>query len=243
MRTILRQYYAAELPTARRGKVGAMLVHAGVAATVGLASAVSGAAVALHLAPVPPAGPSVVRAVTARTEVSAAPVEKPVVFAEALQSTVQPRTAGSSAAMTESSARSPAALPAPASAPIPERQLTFAWGYAQRHFGAAARPPEAPVGLAGARAVGAVIAPKRARTAERPRASGAQRETVGSASPESFFAFGGARHQASGYGDQRRANASGMWSRPPLSAQRATVAQPSFATTTNPGADLCLPCR
>jgi hypothetical protein len=178
-----------------------MLVHAAVAATVGLASAVSGAAVALHLAAAPPAGQYL-----SRPGVAATPAAIPA------PSTAQAITADRPAIVSEPSATNPAAsVPRPASPPLTERELTFAWGYAQRHPGALARQAEARVvpALASARTQGAATVLKREprRPAERQRASAAQGQAIALA-PSGFFpGFNGDAHQALGYAEERRANA------------------------------------
>ena len=203
----------AEIRTARRTKVGAILVHAAVVATMGLASAVSGVAVALHLAAAPPAGQHLAPSRGAATG--------------ALASAAQARTADPPAIVPDSPATSPAA-PAPllATPPIAERELTFAWGYAQRHPGARDRQAEARVvpALANARTGGAATVPKSEprRPAARQRASVAQRETVGLAPSEFFAAF-----DRDPYTEERRANGLRVFSR----AQRR---RPARATATLP---------
>ena len=228
-----REYYGADPRTARRTRLGAVLVHAAVAATVGLASAVSGAAVALHLAAAPPAGPHLPRPGVAATPaaIPAAPVETPMIVAGA-PSTAQATTADRPAIVSEPSATNPAAsAPRPASQPLTERELTFAWGYAQRHPGAPSRQAEARVvpALASARPQGPATVLKREprRPAERQRPSVAQHQAIALA-PSGFSpGFDGDAHQALGYADERRANAVRVFSRgnPPPSPRNRNPSQ------------------
>jgi hypothetical protein len=143
---MLREYYGAELRPPRRTRIGAMLVHAGVAATVGLASAVSGAAVALHLA-APPPSQYLLRSGGAATAaaIRAAPMENPMILADAPPSPVQARTAASAEIVSDASATNRAASAASPASQLAERELTFAWGYAQRHPGAAVRQAQAQI--------------------------------------------------------------------------------------------------
>jgi hypothetical protein len=103
-----------------------------------------------------------------------------------------------------------APLQALAPPPPSERELTFAWGYAQRHPEAPARQAEArpAPALAGARAQAVAIVPKREarRVAERQRAAVAQRQSVGVPSSGFFLGFNGDPHQALGFAEERRAN-------------------------------------
>ena len=216
-----------------------MLVHAGVAATVGLASAVSGAAVALHLA-APPPGQYLSRSGGAATPaaIPAAPMERPMILADAPPSTAQARIAASPELVSDASATNRAASAAPPASPLGERELTFAWGYAQRHPGAAVRQAEARVvpTVASAGTHGAAPAAKRdsRRPAERQLRSVAQRETVGLASSGFFPGFGGDRHQALGYTEERGANELGVLSRAQFSAQRATTTRPNLRNHDKP---------
>lgn len=209
-----------------------MLVHAGVAATVGLASAVGGAAVALHLA-APPPSQYLSRSGGAATPaaIAAAPVVKPTTLGDASPSTVQAPTAASPEIVSGASATNRVASAAPPASPLGERELTFAWGYAQRHPGAAVRQAEARVvpTVASVGTRGAAPAAKRdaRRPAERQRRSVAQRETVGLAASEFFPGFGGDRHQALGYAEERGANGLGLSSRAQFSAQRTTTTLPN----------------
>jgi hypothetical protein len=228
---MLRGYYAVELRTARRTRIRALLVHAGVAAMVGLASAVSGAAVALHLA-APPPGQYLSRSGGAATPaaIAAAPVEKPMIVADALSPTAQARIAASPD-ISDASAANRAVSAAPPASPLSERELTFAWGYAQRHPGVQVRQAEArvapPVASAGSRAAPAAKRDSR-RPAQRQRPSVAQRETVALASSGFFPGYGGDRRQALGYTEERGANGLGVSSRAQFSAQRATTTLPSL---------------
>jgi hypothetical protein len=236
---MLREYYEAENRMARRTRIGAMLVHAGVAATIGLASAVSGAAVALHLA-APPPGQHLSRSGGAATAAAlpAAPVEEPMILADAPSSTAPARNAASSEIVSNASATNRPASAAPTASPLAERELTFAWGYAQRH-------PDAAVRHAEARVVATVASPgtHRAATAakrdsrhpaERPRRSVAQRETVALASSGFFPGFGGDRHRALGYAEERGANGPGLSSRAQFSVQRTATTPSSLRNHDQP---------
>jgi hypothetical protein len=191
---------------ARLTTVGATLLHAAVAPTVSLASAATGAAVALHFAAAPRTGeylPRPGRAVTS--------VEKSVVMAAPPPPTVPARiTAGAENVSDRSGATPTAWVATAASRPISERELTFAWGYAQRHAGAAARTAEAlgPLALATARAQKAASVSKRQpqRQPERRRASGAQRATVGLVPSRSLAGVDSDPHQTLDYTEQRYAN-------------------------------------
>jgi hypothetical protein len=236
---MLREYCEAELRTARRTRVGAMLVHAGVAATVGLASAVSGAALALHLA-APPPSQYVSRSGGAATPaaIPAAPMEKPMILADAPPSTAQARTAASPEIVSDASATNRAPSAASPASPLAERELTFAWGYAQRHPGAAVRQAEARVVATVASAGTHAAAPAAKRDSRRPaprqRPSVAQRETVALAASGFFPGFGGDRHQALGYTQERGANGLGVLSRAQFSAQRTTTTLPNFRNHDKP---------
>ena len=208
---MLREDYQAELRSARRTKVGVMLVHAAVVVAVGLASAVSGATVALHLAEGPAAGQHLARPGAAtRAVVADRPMEQPmraaaVVPADARATAVEPSRTGSDASADITAGSAPPA----ASPPLAERQLTFAWGYAQRHPGASARQPETRgiAAPAGARGQGAAMAAHSQvrRPAER-HASAAQGRAV-APDPSGFFSgFAGDPHQAFAYAAERRGN-------------------------------------
>jgi hypothetical protein len=233
-----REYYGAELRTARRTRIGAILVQTGVAATVALASAVSGAAVALHLAPPPSQYLSRAGGAAAPAAIPAAPTEKPMILADAPSSTALATIAASPEIASDVSATDRAASAAPPASPLGERELTFAWGYAQRHPGAAVRQAEARVvpTVASVGAHGAAPAAKRdwRRPAQRRRRSVAQRETAGLASSGFFPGFGGDRHQALGYTEERGANGLDVSSRAQFSAQRATTALPNLRNHDQP---------
>jgi hypothetical protein len=206
-----------------------MLVHAGVAATVGLASAVSGAAVALHLGAAPPASQHLSRPGGAATPaaVAAALVEKPMVLAGVLPATAQARTAGPPEIVSDAPTTIPAAAaPRPASPPFTERELTFAWGYAQRHPGAPVRQAEARV----ATPLASATVPKTAarRSAERQRVPIAQRPAVGLAASGFFPGFNGDPHQALGYAGERGTNGFALSTERNLRPTRATTALPSL---------------
>jgi hypothetical protein len=231
-----RECYGAENQTARRTRIGATLVHAGVAAAVGLASAVSGAAVALHLA-APPPSQYLSRSGGAATPaaIPAAPVKKPMILADAPPSTTQARIAAPPEIVSDANRAASAASPA---SPLAEHELTFAWGYAQRHPGAAVRQAEARVvpTVASAGTHAAALAAKRdsRRPAHRQRPSVAQRETAGLATSGFFAGFGGDRHQALGYTEERGANGLGVLSRAQFSAQRTTTTLPNLRNHDNP---------
>ena len=201
-------YYGSEFRAARRTKFGTMLVQAGVAATIGLASAVSGAAVALHLAATPAAGAHISRAGGAAA-LAPTPTDKPKVVTGA-PSTAQASTSEHPAAGPEPAVASPPAPTAAAAAPpLSERELTFAWGYAQRHPGASSRQAEARVvpALGGAWAQAGPTAPhmEQRRPPQRYRGAAARRESAGLAASSLFSSLDGERHQALGYAAERRA--------------------------------------
>jgi hypothetical protein len=207
-----------------------MLVNAAVAATVGLASAISGGAVALHLAAGPPPGEYLPQPRSAATAaaIPSVPTEKSMMVVGAPPSAAQARTAGPAEIVLAPSVTNPAlSVPDPASPPLAEHKLTFAWGYAQRHPVAAVRRAEArfaaTVASAGTHGAAPDAKSDSRRPAERQRASVAQRETVGLASSGFFAGFGGDRHQALGYTEERGANGLGVLSRAQFSAQRATT--------------------
>jgi hypothetical protein len=224
-----REYCGADLRTARGTRVGAILVHAAVAATVGVASAISGAAVALHLGAAPQVGQYIPRhgGAAAPAAIPAAPVEKPMIMEGAPASTAQARTADSSGITSDASSTSPAAaVPRPASPSFAERELTFAWGYAQRHPGAPARQAEAVASTA----LASATAPKRTarRPAERQRTAIAQHQAVGLA-PSAFFpGFNGDAHQALGYAQERHTDGFAFSTERNLRPTRATTALPSL---------------
>jgi hypothetical protein len=207
---MLRNHYLAELRTPRRTRAGAMLVQAAVAATVGLASAVSGGAVALHLGVAPPTGGYAPRPHSAATAaIAPAPAHNPVLLATTWPSVVPPRPAADAVTLSPPSAIDPPpSAPAAAAPPIAERELTFAWGYAQRHPGAAVRRAEAPVvaALAGARAQATAPSAQRRRAAERHRATIARREIDRLSPARSFAGFDPDPHQRLGYADERPTN-------------------------------------
>jgi len=193
--------------TARCIRVGSMLVYA----SVGLASAISGVAVALQLAPVPPTGeyvPPSGRLVPAAA-IAATAMDKPARVAAALPDAV-PATAATVPVSAPSAAKVFSPVPPPA-APLDERELTFAWGYAQRHPAAAAREAESHGAATFARArvrTGATVATG-GRPAERQHAS---RKTAGFA-PSRLAVQPDDPHQELGYAAPRSANALGIFGR------------------------------
>ena len=101
-------------------------------------------------------------------------------------------------------------LPTRASPPDAERELTFAWGYAQRHPEALARTDDHQVTptLPGGRTQGAETLSKTEprRPPGRPRASIVRRDTVGVA-PSGFFADADRdAQQAHSYTEPQNAN-------------------------------------
>jgi hypothetical protein len=189
---------------ARLTTVSATLLHAAVAPTVSLASAATGAAVALHFAAPPRPGEYLPRPGRAAT-----PVEKPIVIAAAPPPTAPARIAAGAENLSDRSGATSAALAAAAgSRPIPERELTFAWGYAQRHPGAAARTAEtrAPLALATVRAQQSASLSKRQPRGQPERRRAAQRATVGLAPSRSLAGVDSDPHQTLGYTEQRYAN-------------------------------------
>jgi hypothetical protein len=152
------EYNSRLLSVHRRGAGWA--INTAVAAAVGIASAISGGAVALHLAGSSPYTPPPPTVRTAPIQSAAAPIAAATVGlapGAATDKTISP-------AMSS------------ASPPIPESELTFAWGYAQRQAAA-----QAPAGAAAAgppreraeRKVNRNTRPER----ERQRASVAHRDT------------------------------------------------------------------
>jgi len=199
-----REQTRAGFGLARLKRVGAALLHAAIAPTVSLAFAVTGAAAALHFAAPPRSGEYLPR--PART---AASLEKPVVMAALPPSTGPERIAAGAENASNRSAAGPAASPPTAASRIPEHELTFAWGYAQRHPGAAARKAEARVAaLATARRQKAESGSKRPpRDQPEPRgASPAQRAIAGLAASRFPASADSDPHQALGYTEQRYAN-------------------------------------
>ena len=224
---MLREHYTAEFRAARRTRLGAMLAQTAVAATIGLACAVSGAAVALHLAAGLPTGEYLPRHRGAATPaaIAPAPMQKPLIAAEASPSAALANPAESAEVASTASVSSLAsAAPRAALPPIPERELTFAWGYAQRHPGAGARQADARVlpALAGARAQATAMAStaERRRAAERQRAWAARREIVALAPAGGFGSFDRDQRQGLGYTEQQPANGLGVFGRPQPSPGR-----------------------
>jgi hypothetical protein len=160
-----------------------------------------------------------------------------MIVADALPPTAQARIAASPEIGSDASATNRAASAAPPASPLAERELTFAWGYAQRHPGAQVRQAEArvaaPVASAGSRAAPAAKRDSRG-PAQRQRPSVAQRETVGLAASGFFPGFGGDRHQALGYTEERGANGLGVSSRAQFSAPRATTTRPNLRNHDKP---------
>jgi hypothetical protein len=156
------EYNSRLLSVHRRG--AAWAINTAVAAAVGIASAVSGGAVALHLAGSSPYAPPLT--------VRSAPIQSVVAPSGAA-------TVGLASAPTADNSMPPAR--SSASPPIPESELTFAWGYAQRQAAAQApeRDPHAGAAAAGPpreraeRKVNRNTRPER----ERQRASVAHRDT------------------------------------------------------------------
>jgi hypothetical protein len=196
---MLHDDYGAGLRAPRR--MGSVLVYA----SVGLTSAISGAAVALQLAAAGeyfrrPAGAAISAAI------AAAPMDKP-----RLPPAAQTMTAARPGIVSAPSASKPApSAPTRTSAPLDERELTFAWGYAQRHPGAPARHAEAHVdpALASAPTQGAARVAKSEprRPPKRQHTSAAPRNTVGFAPSRFVAGFQGDPHQELGYTEQRYPN-------------------------------------
>jgi len=213
---MLHDHDGAGLRTVRWIRVGSMLFYA----SVGLASAISGAAVALQLAPASPAGGSFARPAGAATPagVAAAPMDKPGRLAAVVPSAGQATLAGGRGLISAPSAtKSAPSAPTSTTAPLDERELTFAWGYAQRHPDAAASWAESHVGsaFAGARTqeVTKIAKSESRHRAERQRASPARRNTAGFA-PSRFAAdSAGDPHQALGYAEPHHADGFRIFSR------------------------------
>jgi hypothetical protein len=173
-------------------RIGCMLVYA----SVGVASAISGVAVALQLAPIPPAGDYLPPHGGPASAIAVADTDKPARVAAATTTAaltpaiVSPFPTGNLAS----------AAPDRAAAPPDERELTFAWGYAQRHPGATARraEPHGDAALAGA----PVATREPHHAAERPHAP---RKTTGFA-PSRMAVQLEDPHQALGYADPQFAN-------------------------------------
>jgi len=205
---MLRDPSKAGFGAARLTRLGGALLHAAVAATVSLASAISGAAVALHFAPL--IGESLPRHGQAATRAQSTAVsrEKPIVLPVPPTSTVPGRVADSGEAVSDRSGpKSAAPSASAASRPFPEHELTFAWEYAQRHPGAAVRTADAgvtpPLETARAQQVASGSKKEPRRRLERQRGLGAQRASVvGLASSGVPAGFDSDPHQALGYTQQ-----------------------------------------
>ncbi len=188
-----------------------MLVHAAVVTTVGLAAAVSGATVALHLAVVPSAGDDIARpgAAATRMRVPATLVDKPTMPAGAPAPSAQTMPVSATATASDSAAAGPADLvPRSVSPAMTERELTFAWGYAQRHPGTSVHAATTTEATAAA----PKIQPR--PSAARQRLPVAQREAVGLARSTFLAGFDRDRHQALGYAEERPAIGFGVFNRP-----------------------------
>lgn len=209
---MLGRDYATEFHTSRPTRAGALLVHAAVAAIVGIVSAIGGGAVALHLAAAPPAGPFLPRFARAAAQAvnATAPVQTSVLIADPMPSLTQAGAVDVPAIVSNAAAANAAiSLAAPPSQPLTERELTFAWGYAQRHPGGPSPQAEAraPASLASARP----RAPKNAsrHTAERQRATVAQRGPFGPSPSGVFQGFDGdSRRTLGNWASDRRMNVS-----------------------------------
>ena len=127
-------------------RVRSLLVSTLNAAALLLASAVSGAAIALHLAAAPPIGehrPLRGGAATPAPVAAAVSIEEPKIVIAEPASTAQASAEAAPAIASDASATKLAAwMPTRAAPPDAERQLTFAWGYAQRHPEALSQIPQ-----------------------------------------------------------------------------------------------------
>jgi hypothetical protein len=210
-----RAYYGADLRTGCRTRLVVVLVHAGVAATVGIASAISGAAVALHLAAGPPPARYTALPAGAAAAIPAAASHGSMANAPAPTAAANIADAAGIVAAASATDAAPS-VPSAASPPPTERELTFAWGYAQRHPDAPARQAEARVGpaLASTPTRAAATGPKReARRGAEQRASIPQRQAIGGTPSMFFQGFADTPHQTLGYAEDRRANAVRAFSR------------------------------
>jgi hypothetical protein len=142
---------------------GSLLVTVLNAAAILLASAISGAAVALQLASPSPSLDYDPMRVVLHAETQAPPGPEALGDATTLVASSPPPVAQPKDSTTVRPASLPATcnavapMPAPvspASPSIPERELTFAWGYAQRHPEAQLRYRELRITQAVARSIG-----------------------------------------------------------------------------------------
>jgi len=205
-------------------RIGSTLVYASVA----LASAISGAAVALQLGPVSPIGdfllPPGGRGPAAA--IAATAVDKPRRAAAVVPDAAQ-MTAAVDPELVSAPAAAQLASPVPdrTAALLDERELTFAWGYAQRHPGATAHQAEPHGAAAFASARVATGEPRHA--AERQRTS---RKTTGFAPSRLAVQFDDP-HQALGYADPQSANGSRIFGRTqsPTAPRHRTPSPPPHA--------------
>jgi hypothetical protein len=199
--------------TAAGIRIGSMLLYA----TVGLASAISGVAVALQLAPLPPTGDYLPPhgGPASAAAIAAVGTDKPARVAAA-----PPTTALMPAIASTPSAKLASPAPNHTAAPLDERELTFAWGYAQRHPGAAARPAEAHGDRAAARV-----------TKREPRHSAPSRNTIGFAPSRFASELADDPHQALGYAEPHAANGYRIFGRTqsPPGARHRTPSPPPRA--------------
>ncbi len=232
-----RDPYRAELRSEGWTKIRATLAYAAVAGVVAVASAVSGATVALHLAG-PAAAPYRPRPSVAATAspIASSPMLTPATAAELPAPQVQIGPTAAAIAPAADAASAPAPTARPASPPIAERELTFAWGYAQRHPGASAHQPDPRLAAAFASAASERTAAAAKKHPGRPpqrRQPAPQREGAGFASAM-FPTFDREPHQALDYADDRRLNGSGVFTgpQPPSRPRLRNASQPSRHETT-----------
>jgi hypothetical protein len=148
-----------------------------------------------------------------------------VLMADALPLIAQAATADVPALVSTTSATTPATAPSAVSPPPTERELTFAWGYAQRHPSAPARQTEARVVPALTKAT----VPKREprRPAERQHGLALQRDGARLAPSMLFPGFARDPERALGYSKVRPADFAVSPERN-LRPARATTALPSL---------------
>jgi hypothetical protein len=193
--------------------VSSLLVSTLNAAALLLASAVSGIAIALHLAAAPQTSEHHPLRGAAATPpaIAAAPMDEPKIVTAELPATGQARDEAAPAVVSDASANKLAPWVSTRAAPSgAERELTFAWGYAQRHPEALARTVEPQVipTLAGGRTQEAERLSKREprRPPQRHRASTVHRDTVGVATSGFFADVDRESHQAPSYTEPRNPN-------------------------------------
>jgi hypothetical protein len=213
--------------------VGSLLVSTLNAAALLLASAASGATIALHLAAAQTTERPPLRAASP-VAIAPAAVDQHDIVTGGLRSMAQAGDEAGPGTIVDVSATKLALWTPSAAAPsVAERELTFAWGYALRHPEALARTVEpnvtpAPVGAPTRRAERISKAGPR-RPPERQRASVVQGGTVGVAPSGLFADVDRDVHQGPSYTEPQKANGARTFRRaqsPPSAPHRSLSSSP-----------------